>query len=157
MNTYDPNAHIIPRGAYGIVQPVGIAVRYLLEYDVRYMQDRLRADLFVNGSPVGIYAVAALGDDFVSYSYGSGQSGPQAAAEAVRRHGADLERMVMDELVGHSYRRRVQDLEEMVRALAAPKPPRPRWYRRAWLRVYGSWLGMWGTAGDGKGDGVDYR
>jgi hypothetical protein len=123
----DVNANIIPRGQYGVVQPVGIAVRYVLEYSTAYMQDRLRADLFVNGSPVGIFAIAVLDDDFIPYSYGSGGSGQGAAYEAVRRYGADLERAVMDELVGHSYRRRVQDLEDAVRRLESQQH-RVRWW-----------------------------
>lgn len=116
--------NIIPRGvspSQAVVRNLDFQIRTLAEYDVCFMQDRLRADLFVNGKPTGVYAIAALGEEFTRH----GQYGLQRAMETF---GPDLERMVVDELIGHKYRKMVDGLEAEIEALKA-HVKRVRWWQ----------------------------
>lgn len=115
--TFDPD-HIIPRGAMASeIRPVALQIRYIVEYDVRYMEDRVRADLFANGHPLGLYAVAATRDDV-------------HPSELIPRYGRDLERLVLGELSkGLGLSSRVDNLEAQVQRLHDELRVlrRPRW------------------------------
>lgn len=104
--TNDPH-RIIPRGAMAaIVRPMDLQIRYMVDYDTRYMQDRVRADIFVNGQPLGPYAVAVV-DDRGTY--------PVHPQDAILRYAPDLERVVLNEFsTALSHGRRVDDLEAVV-------------------------------------------
>lgn len=126
--TFDPD-HIIPRGAMASeILPVALQIRLVVEYDTRYMQDRVRADLFANGHPLGIYAIAA----------------DQSAAhpsELIPRYGPDLERMVLGELgMALGSRERLDALEawclRLHEELAAHRRP---WWRKAYEK-FDSWI-----------------
>lgn len=131
MSTHPMDPYgIIPLGVQvAAVRPFDFQVRTIVDYDVAFMQDRVRSDVFVNGKPVGIYAVAKVDDGFTR----DGRHGLQRALET---YGPDLERMVADEFMGLGYRRRVQELEYQVNRLQA-MIDRPRWWqfrpvRRRW-------------------------
>lgn len=123
----DDPYRIVPQGAMAAtVRPLDLQVRTIVEYDVLYMQDRVRADLFANGLPLGIYAIAAVGRDDV-----------MSPAEALRVFGPELERMIVEEFMGLGYRRRIKDLEDQVQRLHEDVH-RERWWQfrpqRLWLR-----------------------
>jgi hypothetical protein len=107
----DPH-NIIPRGvSHGAVIPLDLQVRLTTEYDVRYMQDRIRADVFINRQSTGIYSVAAIDDREFGY-------GPDGLLRAMERYGPDLQRAAIDEFVGYNLRRKVSDLETQNNHLA---------------------------------------
>ena len=124
----NPNANIIPRGVkpgHAYVSPFEFAVRTMIDFDMAFLQDRVRSEVFVNGKPCGVYAAIKVDD---------GQY-PVSPEEALRRYGPDLERVVVDEFMGLGYRRRVQVLEnelaEIKNRLAR------RWWRRLGQRLRG--------------------
>lgn len=126
--TFDPD-HIIPRGAMAAeIRPVALQIRYMVEYDANYMQDRVRADLFANGQPLGIYAVAAS-HDF------------DDPRELIPRYGRDLERAVLNQLsVGLTVSPRIDDLEAWCLRLHKDAVAHRRpWWRKAYDKV-GSWI-----------------
>jgi len=126
--TFDPD-RIIPRGAMASeIRPVALQIRYIVEYDVRYMEDRVRADLFANGHPLGIYAVAATRDDV-------------HPSDLIPRYGRDLERLVLGELSkGLGTSSRVADLEAVVVLLNGQIEMLQRpWWRKAYDRA-GAWI-----------------
>lgn len=113
---------IVPRGAMAAtVRSFDFEVRTMVDYDMTYLQDRVIADVFVNGKPCGIYATVRCGDH---------TGHPQ---ELLEHFGPDLERVVVDEFMGLGYRRKVATLEAEVAALKA-HINRPRWWqiRRLW-------------------------
>lgn len=137
MTDYNPGG-IIPRGcppSHAGVRDVAFRIRTMVEYDPVYMQDSVRADLFMNDTPTGIYAVTR---------YGFWQGNP---ADALGMFGPELERMVIGEFMGLDYRRRVGALEDQVETLQSQAREatslvseltahinRPRWWqiRRLW-------------------------
>lgn len=126
-NPNDPFG-VIPRGAHvAQVRPLAVQVRTMVEYDAGYMRDRVRADLFFNGHQAGVYAVAMIEDSpgFL------GAGGSAYLQRAMEEHAPGLEQMIVDELVGHSYRRRVVDLERQVQGLhdTVAHLTRPRWWQ----------------------------
>lgn len=126
---YDPH-NIVPRGAaVATVKPFEFQVRTLVDYDVTYMQDRVRSDVFVNGKPCGVYACAVVEEFFSDH----GRAGLE---EAMRIVGPDLERMVVDEFMGLGYRKRVRELEDKVQKLQA-HINRVRWWQLR--RIYRGW------------------
>jgi hypothetical protein len=121
VNPNDPSK-IIPRGCppgTAYVKPFEFAIRVLAEYDMNLLQDRLRADVMVNGQPTGVYAMARVGDG-------------EDVREMLEVHGPHLERTVADEFMGLGYRRRVQALENELAALKN-HINRRRWWH--WLRA----------------------
>jgi hypothetical protein len=132
------NRNIIPRNVPGLVVPATLDFRFLLDYDLTYMRDRLICDLFVDGMPTGIHSRAYLDDSFVRSAYGSGQSKEDAVREAIARYGEDLRRGILEELVGHGYRRQVDRLQRQVDSLQAAVDhlTRPRWWHFTRLRLW---------------------
>lgn len=123
MHPSSPNANIIPRGVqpgHAYVSPFEFAVRTMVEYDMNFLQDRVRAEVFANGKPVGVYALARVPDEGTY---------PMSPEEALRRFGPELERNVIDEFMGLGYRRRVQALENELAEI------KNRLNRRWWLRA----------------------
>lgn len=128
MNLNDPRNIVpnsIPPGS-SAVRPFEFAVRTIVDYDMNFLQDRLRSDVFVNGQPAGVYACMRIDDRLA-----------RDPREAIERFGPDLERMVVDEFMGLGYRKQVRELEVQVRALQA-HIDRPRWWqlrpvRRRWV------------------------
>lgn len=124
---YDPYG-IVPKGAsVAKVSPFEFQVRTLVDYDARFLQDRLHSSIFVNGNPVGVYAAMRLGEGMAD-----------SPRQALERFGPDLERNVVDEFMGLGYRKQVRDLEDRVNALQA-FIDRPRWWqfrplRREWAK-----------------------
>jgi hypothetical protein len=118
--TTHPNDHakIVPNGIwpeFAYVKPLDFAIRVIAEYDMDFLEDRLRADVFVNGQPTGVYAMARVGDGDVR--------------EALERHGPHLERSVAEAFMGLGYRERVRDLENELAALKN-HIHRKRWWQR---------------------------
>lgn len=133
IRTDDPY-RIVPRGAMAAtVRPLDLQIRTMVEYDVNFMQDRVRADLFAGGHPAGVYAIAAVPRDENMH--------PQ---EAIRTFEPELGRMIVDQMLGH---RRHQALVAEVRALR-DYIERDRWWQfmpvRRWASnarlVVRSWL-----------------
>lgn len=124
---------IIPNGAsHGMVRPFDFQVRTLVEYDMNFLTDRVRSDIFINGNPAGVYGCVRVDDS----EFGSDREGLQRAMEA---YAPDLERSVIDEFMGLGYRRQVRALETELRDLKA-YVNRDRWWhfrpvRNAWGRV----------------------
>lgn len=131
---------IVPRGAITArVTPFDLQIRTLAEYDANYLRDQIRSDLFINGHPAGIYAVAVVDDAFADL-------GREGLEEAIRRLGPDLERMLIEEFIGHGYRRRVKVLEDELKALR-DHVNRPRWFhfhpvRRVWADIQQRWADL---------------
>lgn len=118
---------IIPSGVtVAAVKDFQFKVRLMADYDATFLQDRLRADVFVNDQPVGVYSSMRVGDEFSRY-------GRQGLEEAMRTFGPDLERSVADEFMGLGYRQKVRDLETQLLILEA-HINRVRWWqvRRRW-------------------------
>lgn len=107
MTTFDPN-HIIPRGALdAVVKPLDLEVRFMHDFDVIYLRDRVIADLFANGKPLGIYARAVMDD--VDW---------RDPHEAIQRYGPDLERSLINSFSrGLANTDRVDNLEAQVQRL----------------------------------------
>ena len=81
----NPNANIIPRGVkpgHAYVSPFEFAVRTMIDFDMAFLQDRVRSEIFVNGKPCGVYAAIKVDDSRY----------PVSPEEALRRYGPDLER-----------------------------------------------------------------
>lgn len=120
-------SNIVPNGIeHATVKPVNFAVRTMVDYDMKYLRDRLRADVFIDGKPAGVYACVA-GFDGLS------------AEEALRTLGPEVERQVIDEFMGLGYRKRVRQLEVELRHLRA-FVDRDRWFhfvavRRAYAKA----------------------
>lgn len=113
---------IIPRAATAArVTPFEFQVRTLADYDVNYMRDQIRSDIFINGKPAGVYAVAVVDEAFTD----CGAAGLQ---EAILRYGPNLERTLVEEFMGLDYRRRVKALERELQALRE-HVNRPRWWQ----------------------------
>jgi hypothetical protein len=152
--------NIIPRGvSHGAVIPLDLQCRITTDYDIRFMQDRIRADIFINGQPTGHYSQAVVDDRDFGY--------PGALLDAMERYAPDLQRAAIDEFVGYNLRRKVEahedrvaylnhktdslgsasdehwarlnSLETEVRALRAIVS-RPRWYKRAALKLASWWV-----------------
>lgn len=83
-------------------------VRTMADYDMNFLQDRLRSEVFINDQPVGVYSVMCLPDEVST-----------DLAAALHFFGPKLERNVIDEFMGLGYRRRVGELERELRELKA--------------------------------------
>lgn len=122
--THDPY-HIVPRNVtHAAVKSFDFQVRTMVDYDVNFLQDRVRSEIFVNGTYCGVYAAAKVDDSFARDS---------DLRRAMEFYGPELERMVVDEFMGLGYRKRVRALEDEVRALKA-HINRPRWWQFRPLR-----------------------
>ena len=128
--THDPH-HIIPRGAIGaVVRPLDLEIRFMHDFDTTYFRDRVCADLFANGKPLGVYARAVMEDADWRDPY-----------EAISRYGPDLERMLINGLSrGLANTDRVDNLEAQVQRLHDElRALRRPWWRKAYDRL-GSWV-----------------
>lgn len=128
---------IVPRGASAaMVKPVDIQIRTIAEYDISYLRDRLRADLFINGLPAGIYAVADISDELE-------RPGADSLESIMRAWAPGLEQMIISEMFGH---KRHEALKAELAALRDYVErdrwfqflPARRWLRNEWLRFTGN-------------------
>lgn len=146
--------NIIPQGvSHGAVIPLDLQVRLTTEYDTAYLQDRIVAEVFINRQPTRARAVAVVDEREFGY-------GREGLLHAMERYGPDLQRMVVEELIGTNLRRKVSDLDNQgitlfssvgtlerqvnsleteVRALRAIVS-RPPWYKRVALKLASWWV-----------------
>jgi hypothetical protein len=124
--TSDPRS-IVPRGVpadLARVTTVDFRVRCLAEYDIEYLIDRVRADLFINDQPTGIYSVVRVPENV-------------DVREALHTFGPSLEANVIERFVSAPARvealeARVRDLSELVDFMMRPKWWHLRRRFRAW-------------------------
>lgn len=128
---YQPPHAQIPVGATGRILPLNIEVRSLLEYDVDYMRDQVRSEVFINGMPTNVSAVA-VADDIYNFTYNFA-----GAREAFLRLAPEVERMAVQEFVGVDHRRRLDALRRQYLDLR-DYVERDRWWQfqpvRRWAR-----------------------
>jgi len=150
-----PDPHgIIPRGvSHGAVIPLDLQVRLTTEYDTAYLQDRVVAEVFINRQPTRCRAVAVVDERQFGYD-------PDSLLRAVEHYGPDLQRMVVEELIGTNLRaevsrlgsvvreqdhradkhgERIHSLESEIIALRR-RVFRPPWYKRAALKIATWWV-----------------
>lgn len=150
-NPNDPYG-IIPRGvAVARVKSFDFQIRSMVDYDVNFLRDRVRSEIFVNGHPAGTYAVTALDANDV---FGTDRASLQQALETFA---PEQERGLVDEFMGLGYRKRVRALEIELKHLR-DYVERDRWfhfvpvrrrYAEARLRVLGAWQYLIGSNPEG--------
>lgn len=104
-----------------------VRIRHIVEYDIRYMQDRVRSDLFIGDHMTGIYAATVV-PEFMD---------PQRVLGTMT---LDAERAIVELLASTDLRETVRkqgtriDILKAQIAILEDHTHRPRWWqvRRLW-------------------------
>lgn len=89
-----------PRGDGPLVVPLTLDVRIRTEYDVRFMQDRIVAELFIGDEYAGAKAVAVPPETQMYDQYGR--------SYMIRQYAPDLTRMAVRGFIGQHQDRRTE-------------------------------------------------